>query len=161
MDTRFFTLQGVPEDLLFFYEHLRKGGGVVRVDQSLLLYRYHPSAATHSVLEYAGPGVRTGWGGGGDPVRSLPQGGGLGVWLTPGHTAHGLSLWTRVFLRIRAKCPHFYYLFPLLWVFAAEQAISSCSEQGMLSSFPHCGGFSCCGAQALGTWTSVVAAQDL
>nr|XP_028692877.1 UDP-GlcNAc:betaGal beta-1,3-N-acetylglucosaminyltransferase-like protein 1 isoform X1 [Macaca mulatta] len=43
--------QGVPEDLLFFYEHLRKGGGVVRVDQSLLLYRYHPRAATHSVLE--------------------------------------------------------------------------------------------------------------
>ncbi|XP_037013652.2 UDP-GlcNAc:betaGal beta-1,3-N-acetylglucosaminyltransferase-like protein 1 isoform X1 [Artibeus jamaicensis] len=43
--------QGVPEDLLFFYDHLRKGGGVVRVDQSLLLYRYHPSAATHSVLE--------------------------------------------------------------------------------------------------------------
>ncbi|KAB1265460.1 UDP-GlcNAc:betaGal beta-1; 3-N-acetylglucosaminyltransferase-like protein 1 [Camelus dromedarius] len=45
------ALGGVPEDLLFFYEHLRKGGGVVRVDQSLLLYRYHPGAATHSVLE--------------------------------------------------------------------------------------------------------------
>ncbi|XP_060027668.1 UDP-GlcNAc:betaGal beta-1,3-N-acetylglucosaminyltransferase-like protein 1 isoform X2 [Erinaceus europaeus] len=43
--------QGVPEDLLFFYQHLRKGGGVQRVDQSLLLYRYHPLAATHSVLE--------------------------------------------------------------------------------------------------------------
>lgn len=43
--------QGVPEDLLFFYDHLRKGGGVVRVDQSLLLYRYHPRAATHSILE--------------------------------------------------------------------------------------------------------------
>ncbi|XP_047565294.1 UDP-GlcNAc:betaGal beta-1,3-N-acetylglucosaminyltransferase-like protein 1 isoform X5 [Lutra lutra] len=43
--------QGVPEDLLFFYDHLRKGGGVVRVDQSLLLYRYLPDAATHSVLE--------------------------------------------------------------------------------------------------------------
>ncbi|XP_033037622.1 UDP-GlcNAc:betaGal beta-1,3-N-acetylglucosaminyltransferase-like protein 1 isoform X4 [Trachypithecus francoisi] len=43
--------QGVPEDLLFFYEHLRKGGGVIRVDQSLLLYRYHLRAATHSVLE--------------------------------------------------------------------------------------------------------------
>ncbi|XP_027986173.2 UDP-GlcNAc:betaGal beta-1,3-N-acetylglucosaminyltransferase-like protein 1 [Eptesicus fuscus] len=43
--------QGVPEDLLLFYNHLRKGGGVRRVDQSLLLYRYHPSAATHSVLE--------------------------------------------------------------------------------------------------------------
>uniref|UniRef100_A0A8C7EXP5 UDP-GlcNAc:betaGal beta-1,3-N-acetylglucosaminyltransferase-like protein 1 n=1 Tax=Neovison vison TaxID=452646 RepID=A0A8C7EXP5_NEOVI len=43
--------RGVPEDLLFFYDHLRKGGGVVRVDQSLLLYRYLPDAATHSVLE--------------------------------------------------------------------------------------------------------------
>ncbi|XP_016070891.1 PREDICTED: UDP-GlcNAc:betaGal beta-1,3-N-acetylglucosaminyltransferase-like protein 1 [Miniopterus natalensis] len=54
--------QGVPEDLLFFYNHLRKGGGVVRVDQSLLLYRYHPSAATHSILEYVGPQT---WGGAG------------------------------------------------------------------------------------------------
>ncbi|XP_073092294.1 queuosine-tRNA galactosyltransferase isoform X14 [Manis javanica] len=44
--------RGVPEDLLFFYNHLRKGGGVIRVDQSLLLYRYHPHAATHAVLEY-------------------------------------------------------------------------------------------------------------
>ncbi|XP_040845850.1 UDP-GlcNAc:betaGal beta-1,3-N-acetylglucosaminyltransferase-like protein 1 isoform X5 [Ochotona curzoniae] len=43
--------QGEPEDLLFFYQHLRKGGGVVRVDQDLLLYRYHPQAATHSILE--------------------------------------------------------------------------------------------------------------
>ncbi|XP_042304359.1 UDP-GlcNAc:betaGal beta-1,3-N-acetylglucosaminyltransferase-like protein 1 isoform X2 [Sceloporus undulatus] len=43
--------KGVPEDLLFFYEHLRKDGGVFRVDQCLLLYRYHPQAATHSVLE--------------------------------------------------------------------------------------------------------------
>ncbi|XP_075759641.1 queuosine-tRNA galactosyltransferase isoform X5 [Pelodiscus sinensis] len=43
--------KGVPEDLLFFYEHIRKGGGVFRVDQCLLQYRYHPQAATHSVLE--------------------------------------------------------------------------------------------------------------
>ncbi|XP_053156478.1 UDP-GlcNAc:betaGal beta-1,3-N-acetylglucosaminyltransferase-like protein 1 isoform X2 [Hemicordylus capensis] len=43
--------KGTPEDLLFFYEHIRKGGGVFRVDQCLLLYRYHPQAATHSVLE--------------------------------------------------------------------------------------------------------------
>ncbi|XP_053232103.1 UDP-GlcNAc:betaGal beta-1,3-N-acetylglucosaminyltransferase-like protein 1 isoform X2 [Podarcis raffonei] len=43
--------KGTPEDLLFFYEHLRKGGGVFRVNQRLLLYRYHPQAATHSVLE--------------------------------------------------------------------------------------------------------------
>ncbi|NWZ66149.1 B3GNL protein, partial [Acrocephalus arundinaceus] len=40
--------KGVPEDLLFFYEHLQKGGGVFRVNHCLLLYRYHPQAATHS-----------------------------------------------------------------------------------------------------------------
>ncbi|XP_041077191.1 UDP-GlcNAc:betaGal beta-1,3-N-acetylglucosaminyltransferase-like protein 1 isoform X2 [Polyodon spathula] len=43
--------KGVPEDLLFFYESLRKGGGVYRVDECLLMYRYHSQAATHSVLE--------------------------------------------------------------------------------------------------------------
>ncbi|XP_065591258.1 queuosine-tRNA galactosyltransferase isoform X2 [Cyrtonyx montezumae] len=43
--------KGVPEDLLFFYKHLQKGGEVLRVNHCLLLYRYHPQAATHSVLE--------------------------------------------------------------------------------------------------------------
>ncbi|XP_067115483.1 queuosine-tRNA galactosyltransferase isoform X2 [Osmerus mordax] len=43
--------KGVPEDLLFFYQSLRRGGGVARVDQCLLVYRYHEQAATHSVLE--------------------------------------------------------------------------------------------------------------
>ncbi|KAM6240642.1 queuosine-tRNA galactosyltransferase isoform 2-T2 [Spheniscus humboldti] len=43
--------QGIPEDLLFFYKHIQKGGEVFRVNHCLLLYRYHPQAATHSVLE--------------------------------------------------------------------------------------------------------------
>ncbi|XP_053192169.1 UDP-GlcNAc:betaGal beta-1,3-N-acetylglucosaminyltransferase-like protein 1 [Scomber japonicus] len=43
--------KGVPEDLLFFYQSLRKGGGVARVDQCLLVYRYHEKATTHSVTE--------------------------------------------------------------------------------------------------------------
>ncbi|XP_039191769.1 UDP-GlcNAc:betaGal beta-1,3-N-acetylglucosaminyltransferase-like protein 1 isoform X2 [Crotalus tigris] len=43
--------KGTPEDLLFFYEHLRKGGEVFRVDQCLLLYRYHAQAASTAVLE--------------------------------------------------------------------------------------------------------------
>ncbi|XP_056405503.1 UDP-GlcNAc:betaGal beta-1,3-N-acetylglucosaminyltransferase-like protein 1 isoform X3 [Hyla sarda] len=43
--------QGTPEDLLFFYDHLRKGGGVHRVEEELVLYRYHERAATHSVSE--------------------------------------------------------------------------------------------------------------
>ncbi|XP_035493000.2 UDP-GlcNAc:betaGal beta-1,3-N-acetylglucosaminyltransferase-like protein 1 isoform X1 [Scophthalmus maximus] len=43
--------KGVPEDLLFFYQSLRRGGGLSRVDQCLLVYRYHEKAATHSVTE--------------------------------------------------------------------------------------------------------------
>lgn len=43
--------KGVPEDLLFFYQSLRLGGLVLRVDECLLVYRYHEHAATHSVLE--------------------------------------------------------------------------------------------------------------
>lgn len=45
------SLQGVPEDLLFFYQSVRQGGGVARVDQCLLVYRYHEKATTHSVTE--------------------------------------------------------------------------------------------------------------
>ena len=55
--------------------------------------------------------------------------------------------------------------FWLCWVFIAKWAFSSCSEQGLLSSgnvqASHCGGFSCCEAHALGTWTSVVVAVRL
>ncbi|XP_043924057.1 UDP-GlcNAc:betaGal beta-1,3-N-acetylglucosaminyltransferase-like protein 1 [Protopterus annectens] len=43
--------KGVPEDLIFFYDHLRKDGTLHRINQCLLLYRYHEQAATHSVLE--------------------------------------------------------------------------------------------------------------
>ncbi|OPJ88765.1 UDP-GlcNAc:betaGal beta-1,3-N-acetylglucosaminyltransferase-like protein 1 isoform B [Patagioenas fasciata monilis] len=43
--------KGVPEDLLFFYKHIQMGGEVFRVNHCLLLYRYHPQAATHAVLE--------------------------------------------------------------------------------------------------------------
>ncbi|KAM9492926.1 queuosine-tRNA galactosyltransferase isoform 5-T10 [Salvelinus alpinus] len=43
--------KGVPEDLLWFYQSVGQGGGVVRVDQCLLVYRYHQQAATHSVME--------------------------------------------------------------------------------------------------------------
>ncbi|KAG7485383.1 hypothetical protein JOB18_009187 [Solea senegalensis] len=43
--------KGVPEDLLFFYQSLRQGGGLSRVNQCLLVYRYHENAATLSVTE--------------------------------------------------------------------------------------------------------------
>ncbi|XP_051774909.1 UDP-GlcNAc:betaGal beta-1,3-N-acetylglucosaminyltransferase-like protein 1 isoform X3 [Erpetoichthys calabaricus] len=43
--------KGVPEDLLFFYGNILQGGGVHRVDECLLMYRYHQQAATHAVHE--------------------------------------------------------------------------------------------------------------
>ncbi|XP_003744948.1 UDP-GlcNAc:betaGal beta-1,3-N-acetylglucosaminyltransferase-like protein 1 [Galendromus occidentalis] len=43
--------RGTPEDLIFFYRHLDLGGRIVRVDEDLLMYRYHPHATTFSILE--------------------------------------------------------------------------------------------------------------
>lgn len=43
--------KGVPEDLIFFYKHLDLGGSVIRTDESLVIYRYHPNATTFSVTE--------------------------------------------------------------------------------------------------------------
>lgn len=53
--TLLLPLQGIPEDLLFFYQSLHQGGGLFRVDQCLLVYRYHEKAATHSVTESVSP----------------------------------------------------------------------------------------------------------
>lgn len=43
--------KGTPEDLLYFYSHLDAGGTVRRIDEVLLIYRYHPDATTFSVDE--------------------------------------------------------------------------------------------------------------
>ncbi|OQR80430.1 UDP-GlcNAc:betaGal beta-1 [Tropilaelaps mercedesae] len=43
--------QGTPEDLIFFFKHLDLGGRVHRVDEDLLMYRYHPNATTFSIHE--------------------------------------------------------------------------------------------------------------
>lgn len=43
--------KGTPEDLLFFFSHLRNGGEVHRIDEDLLTYRYHLQATTFSVSE--------------------------------------------------------------------------------------------------------------
>ncbi|XP_068178122.1 queuosine-tRNA galactosyltransferase isoform X2 [Antennarius striatus] len=43
--------KGIPEDLLFFYQIIREGWGMARVDKCLLVYRYHEKAATQSVTE--------------------------------------------------------------------------------------------------------------
>lgn len=43
--------KGTPEDLIFFYRHLDLGGKIIRVDQTLLVYRYHPLQTTFSIDE--------------------------------------------------------------------------------------------------------------
>ncbi|XP_071813362.1 queuosine-tRNA galactosyltransferase-like [Apostichopus japonicus] len=41
--------KGTPEDLIFFLKHLSSEGKVHRVDERLMMYRYHPQATTHSI----------------------------------------------------------------------------------------------------------------
>ena len=56
------------------------------------------------------------------------------------------------------------FIYWLCGVLAAVQAFSSCDESGLLFVVVHAspfGGFSCCGAQALGTWDSVIVAHWL
>ena len=59
----------------------------------------------------------------------------------------------------------FYYLFlAALGLRCCMQVFSSCSEWGLLccgERASHCGGFSCCGAWALGSRASVVVARGL
>jgi len=43
--------KGHPEDLTFFYKHLKTNGRIHCVEETLLLYRYHQTAATFSVHE--------------------------------------------------------------------------------------------------------------
>ena len=63
---------------------------------------------------------------------------------------------------------YYYYYFFFLAVLGLRccvQAFSSCGERGATLSCgaqpPHCGGFSCCGAQALGARASVVVVHGL
>ena len=52
----------------------------------------------------------------------------------------------------------------LCWVFVAVRAFSSSGERGLLFVVvcaSHCGGFSCCGARAVGVRASVVVARGL
>ncbi|KDR09975.1 UDP-GlcNAc:betaGal beta-1,3-N-acetylglucosaminyltransferase-like protein 1 [Zootermopsis nevadensis] len=43
--------KGTPEDLIFFYGHLDKGGKLCKVPECLLVYRYHQDATTFSIHE--------------------------------------------------------------------------------------------------------------
>ena len=76
------------------------------------------------------------------PLRNLPVLGAEG--LLPAGDEFSPSFLKKIFI----------YLFWLCWVFIASWLFSSCVEWGLLSScgvwVSHCGGFSCCGAGALG-----------
>ncbi|KAK3090179.1 hypothetical protein FSP39_009808 [Pinctada imbricata] len=41
--------KGVPEDLIFFFRHLELGGDLYRVEEDLLMYRYHTEATSFSI----------------------------------------------------------------------------------------------------------------
>lgn len=43
---------GTPEDLLFFYSHLDNNGNILRTDEVILNYMYHPAATTFSIKQY-------------------------------------------------------------------------------------------------------------
>ena len=63
-------------------------------------------------------------------------------------------------------CVFFFFFFlAALGLRCCAQAFSSCSERGLLfvvvRGLFHCGGFSLCGAQALGARASVVVAHRL
>ena len=51
--------------------------------------------------------------------------------------------------------------FWLRWVFVAERGLSLFAAGELGFSLLRCGGFSCCGARALGVWASVVVARGL
>ncbi|OXU27225.1 hypothetical protein TSAR_007051 [Trichomalopsis sarcophagae] len=42
---------GTPEDLLFFYSHLDNNGDILRTDEVILNYMYHPAATTFSIKQ--------------------------------------------------------------------------------------------------------------
>ena len=50
--------------------------------------------------------------------------------------------------------------FWLHWVFIAVRGLSLVAVSGGVRA-SHCGGFSCCGARALGVWVSVLVARSL
>ena len=58
-----------------------------------------------------------------------------------------------------------YFIFGCARPWLLQRLLSSCSEQGLLSSCgvqaSHCGGFACCRAQALGARALVVVAYEL
>ena len=68
----------------------------------------------------------------------------------------------KIFLKINLF--YFYLFLAVLGLHCCTRAFSSYSERGLLFVVVcrlHCGGFSCCGARALGVRASVVVARGL
>ena len=79
-------------------------------------------------------------------------------------------MWKRIVEQCRFMLASFfffkvYYFLAVLGLRCCTQAFSSRSDRGLLSGrgawTPRCGGFSCCGAQALGAQASVLVAHRL
>ena len=73
------------------------------------------------------------------------------------------SHWSNIFFKI-SKAFFLCYLFLVCWVFISAHRLSLVEvsrDLSWLQRGAHCGSSSCCGAQALGTWASGVAAHGL
>ena len=93
-------------------------------------------------------------------ISSLKNG--LGLYLTESVKLFVFCFWLLFFFFLI----YFIYLFlAALGLRCCTQAFSSCVEWGLpfivVHRLPHCGGFSCCGAWALGTRASVVVSHRL
>ena len=88
---------------------------------------------------------------------------------TDPHTCRGRPsyFWKEMGHKVAYKWCHSLYLFlVVLGLHGCMRAFSSCREWGATLPFcgvlaSHCGGFSCCRAQVLGAWASVVATHRL
>ena len=74
-------------------------------------------------------------------------------------------LFIYLFIFLKESILFIYLFLAALGLQCCARAFSSCSERGATlhcgAWASHCGGFSCCGAQALGAWASVVVARGL
>ena len=68
------------------------------------------------------------------------------------------------FLKIFILFYYYYYFLAVLGLCCSVRAFSTCGAGATLrwgERASHCGGFSCCGARALDSWASLVAARGL
>ena len=110
----------------------------------------------------------------GKPIISVPlffQGFSLVLSIESSYSAFSFYLTFSVFMNLGETVIYcgleecFFFFFWLHWVFIALPGLSLVAVSGGYSSLQcaasHCGGFSSCGAQALGAQVSVVVARGL